>query len=142
MRCDAAASGVGHPMTSSSSQNAGPPAARKKSAARMRRGPHRLALHVFAILLSSVTAVPTARAVLPIDPENDPFGRKDPFLALSSDELRTQWSLVEDTFEDEALVLPPDVEPLSPSRDGVYHLAERMGKITALRDTTALTPPR
>ena len=85
------------------------------------------------LLFTGTTAVPAARAVLPIDPEKDPFALKDPFLTLTSDELRTQWSLLANPFEEEAHETD---QPLSAPHDGHYTLSTRLASIDVLRETT------
>ena len=47
----------------------------------------RLAMALQALLVLA------ARPPLPVDPDGDPHARKDPFLLLSREELRTRWSL-------------------------------------------------
>ena len=40
-------------------------------------------------------------APLPVEPEADPFAKRDPFLKISADDLRTRWSAVEHDESDD-----------------------------------------
>jgi hypothetical protein len=72
-----------------------------------------------SLLLLVVAAVTTP---LPVDPESDPLARDDPFLKLTSEELRTRWS--------------SDADPLEEaSAAAARTLHQRLQRLDALRET-------